>query len=156
MIGTSGSGKSTFAEKYWPLFGRACLVSTDATRRVLLGGEEHQERGKEVFRACYDSIRRWLKAGNNVVFDATSTTAKSRNTLMKEVSDIPCRKVGIFFNTPLITAKMRNAERERKVPREVIDRQHRQLIADAAQIPEIFDEIIIVGGWKNVRSQSEV
>lgn len=157
LIGISGSGKSTFAERNFPLFGKSAFyVSTDAIRRTLLGGEEHQERGAEVFRFAYDSIRRWLKAGSNVIFDATSTTAKSRAKLMHEVSDIPCRKVAVFMNTPIITAKMRNAERKRQVPREVIDRQQAQLLADAQQIPEIFDEIIIVGGWKNVRSQSEV
>ena len=149
LIGISGSGKSTFAEKMRGAFGaRTTLVSTDATRRALLGGEEHQERGNEVFRCCYNSIRRWLKAGTNVVFDATSTTAKSRKKLMKEVSDIPCRKVGIYMNIPVIVAKLRNSSRKRVVPAEVIDRQYAQLMRDAATIPDDFDEIVIEGGWK--------
>lgn len=157
LIGISGSGKSTFAERNFPLFGKSAFyVSTDAIRNTLLGGEEHQERGDEVFRFAYDSIRRWLKAGSNVIFDATSTTAKSRSKLMKEVSDIPCSKVAVYLNTPPEIAKAQNARRKRKVPADVIDRQYRQLLADAKQIPEIFDEIIIVGGWKNVRSQSKV
>lgn len=144
MIGPAGSGKSTFAKT----IDHAMPVSTDKIREQLNGNEADQRNGAEVFRRAYETIRRRLRYGMDVVFDATNTTRNGRKELMKRVNDIPCRKIAIYMNTPLEECWLRNMKRERKVAREVIERQHGRMIEDAAQIPEIFDEIVIVEGWR--------
>lgn len=146
LIGTSGSGKSTFVKDNWPAFGRAVLVSTDAIRKGMFGDEADQSRGGEVFRLAYNAVHSWLKEGYSVVFDATSTTDKSRRRLLNAVRDIPCRKVAVLFNVSPAQAKAQNAGRSRVVPEEVIDRQYAQLMADASKISDLFDEIVVVGG----------
>lgn len=146
LIGISGSGKSTFVKDNWPAFGRAVLVSTDAIRKGMFGDEADQSRGGEVFRLAYNAVHSWLKEGYSVVFDATSTTDKSRRRLLNAVRDIPCRKVAVLFTVQPGVAKERNNKRKRVVPPDVIDRQFAQLKADAHLIQELYDEIFVVGG----------
>jgi predicted kinase len=52
------------------------------------------------------------------------------------------------MNTPRGECKFRNNNRERKVPNEAINRQDWQMERDAGTIPDQFDEIVIVEGWK--------
>jgi len=58
--------------------------------------------------------------GGNVVFDATNINADRRKKLVEEMR--PYFDVIIFkwFSTPLSTCAIRNQERERKVPAEVL------------------------------------
>lgn len=152
LIGVSGSGKSSFVND--AAFDGRCgrkvfVVSTDCIRKTMHGDASIQANGREVFLRAYQSVHSWMKGGYSVIFDATSTTAKSRDKLLNVVADIPCKKVAVYFNTPLDECKKQNKQRERVVPDDVIDRQHKQLMEDAATIPEQFDEIVIVGGWKH-------
>ena len=144
LIGTSGSGKSTFAEKL--VDERTVCVSTDTIRKNLLGDEACQDQGYKVFTLAYGAVRNWLRNGLDVIFDATNTTHRSRKQLVKEVKSIPCRKVAVLFNVSPAQAKAQNAGRSRVVPEEVIDRQYAQLMADASKIPDLFDAIVVVGG----------
>lgn len=145
MIGPAGSGKSTFARENFPA---AQILSTDAIRKALFGDEADQQNGAEVFRQAYATIRRRLKAGISVVFDATNTTDAARKEVLSRVKDIDCRKVAIYMNTPLEICKARNAERSRVVPDTVIEKQHKAMMKWSTEIPALFDEIIIAEGWR--------
>lgn len=144
MIGPAGSGKSTFAKSLSDVLN----VSTDNIRREMYGNEDVQGNGSEVFTRAYRTLRNVLQNGFDVVFDATNTTHNSRKELLKRVADIPHKNVAVFMNTPLGECKRRNELRERNVPNDVIERQYAQVTRDAASIPDRFDEIVIVGGWK--------
>lgn len=144
MIGPAGSGKTTFANG----IRGADVISTDQLRKEMFGDEAVQGQAARVFRAAYHLTRMWLNMGLNVVFDATNTTTKTREELLKNVRGIDCHKVAIYMNTPRGECKFRNNKRERKVLNEVINRQDWQMERDAQTIPEQFDEIIVVNGWK--------
>lgn len=144
MIGPAGSGKTTFANS---LRG-VDIISTDQLRKEMFGDEAVQNEGRRVFSAAYHLMRMWLNMGLNVVFDATNTTTKAREEIIRHAAGIECRKVGIYMNTPRGECKFRNGKRERKVLNEVINRQDWQMERDAGTISEQFDEIIVVNGWK--------
>ena len=144
LIGPAGSGKTDFAKT----LDHVMPVSTDQIRKMLYGSEECQENSAEVFRRAYETIRRRLRNGIDVAFDATNTTSKTRNELLKRLADISCTTIAVYMNTPLGECKRRNQQRERIVPDAVIERQYAQMIRDAASIPVRFDEIMIVEGWK--------
>lgn len=147
MIGPAGSGKTTFASQH---FGPEKIVSTDTIRKMLFGDEADQRQGAEVFRCAYATIRRRLGWGLDVVFDATNTTDAARKEVLSRVKDIPCRKVAVYMNTPLEICKERNAGRERIVPEGVIEKQYNAMLKWSAEIPELFDTIVIVEGWNYV------
>ena len=131
-IGPAGAGKSTFVSK----MQNVDVISTDELRK-----EHHSGR---VFKAAHEMTRRWLSMGMNVVFDATHTTEKGRRDLLAAIAGVNCQKVAVVFMTPLEECKRRNAQRERKVPEDVIDRQYAQFKRDANSIPDQFDAIVIV------------
>ena len=101
-----------------------------------------------MFERAYQTTEDLLCAGFDVAFDATNTTAFARKKLLTRVSGIEHKNVAIFMNTPLEECKRRNAQRERRVPDDVIVRQYNQLMKEASSIPYQFDEIMIVEGWK--------
>lgn len=121
MVGLPGSGKSTYAKKFAEKYD-AVIVSTDAIRKELYGGEAVQGDGKEVFGIAYDRINRALQAGKWVVFDATSITAKSRRKVLSRISWYKGVKKVVFIATPLDVVFRQNAARDRQVPEEVIMR----------------------------------
>jgi predicted kinase len=140
MIGPAGSGKSTIARLFHP----TCIVCPDTIRKIMFGSEEDQREPEKVFERAYKTTEDLLCAGFSVVFDATNTTKWGRKRLLNRVSGIWHKNVAVYMNTPLEECKRRNEKRERKVPDAVIERQYAQMLKDAEQIPEIFDEIIIV------------
>lgn len=140
MIGSAGSGKSTFRKSIpW-----ACTVCPDSIRKMMFGDEDCQKDSDKVFERAYQTMEDLLCAGYDVVFDATNTTSFTRKKLLERVSGITHKNVAVFMNTPLAECKRRNALRKRKVPNEVIERQYEQMLKDAGSIPEQFDEIVIV------------
>lgn len=144
MIGPAGSGKSTFRKSIpW-----ACTVCPDTIRETFFGDEACQKEPEKVFERAYVTTEDLLCAGYDIVFDATNTTSYARKKLLERVSGIDHKNVAIFMNTPLKECKRRNALRKRKVPEEVIERQYEQMMRGAHSIPEQFDEIVIVEGWR--------
>ena len=141
LIGVSGSGKSTFCKDL-----KLPVVSTDRIRYQMFGDEACQIAPEKVFNTAYMMTANCLRVGSDVVFDATSTTEWSRKTLLTKMKNCigDFRKVAILFMTPLEECKRRNAQRQRVVPEDVIDRQYVQLMRDAHTIPDQFDEVIVV------------
>lgn len=120
MIGIPGSGKSTIANQ----IPNAVVISSDAIRKELYGAEEIQGSGKQVFDLVYKRIGEELAKGNDVVFDATNLTPRTR----KAVFRFPAERIAVFVNTSLDECLKRNTARERKVPEEVIYRMHHSLV----------------------------
>ncbi len=144
MIGPAGSGKTTFAKNIpW-----ACRVSPDNVRKEWFGDEACQKDHGKVFELAYKSTENLLCAVFDVVFDATNTTPAARKKLLQRMEGICHKNVAVYMNTPLMECKRRNAQRDRVVSNEVIDRQYEQMIRDAQSIPAEFDEIAIVHGWR--------
>lgn len=121
MCGLPASGKSTYSQ--WlaesGIFQRVC---PDLIRKELYGDENIQGDGKRVFEIAHRDIKEYAWLGENVIFDATNINAKRRKELVKEMRPYFDIIICKWFHTPYDTCIGRNAERERKVPEDVITR----------------------------------
>lgn len=90
LAGLSGAGKSTYAEdaKYEPDME---VLSSDAIREELYGSRAVQSGNDKVFDLMLKRTREALKAGKNVIYDATNLVRKRRVSLLKQLPE--CRKI---------------------------------------------------------------
>ena len=143
MCGLPASGKSTYSK--WleesKVFKRVC---PDLIRKELYGNENIQGDGKQVFDIAYERIKLNGMFDNNVVFDATNTTKKTRKELIQKMRPhfdiIICK----WLSTPLNICVKRNFSRKRQVPYEVLKR-----MAENFQKPMIDEGFDIVEEIKN-------
>ena len=117
--GLPASGKSTYAEMLVES-GKFQRVCPDLIRKELYGDENIQGDGARVFKIAHHDIREYGCLGENVVFDATNINANRRKELVKSMRGYFDIIIFKWFITPLSTCLIRNQERERKVPTEVI------------------------------------
>lgn len=120
LCGIPGSGKSTYCNKYKNNKDYV-IISSDSIREEL-GDINDQSKNTEVFQIVHDRTKDALKNGYNVIQDCTSLNRKKRIAFLRQIQDIPCEKICVLFATPIEICKANNANRERKVPEEVIDR----------------------------------
>lgn len=140
MVGIPGSGKSTFAEQL-AAQTEAVLVSTDRLRAELTGSPTDRSRDRLVFARAAIDIEAALRYGLNVVYDATNLTVHDRERMLRLVP-AGTKKVCYYFKVPLETALVRNQNRERVVPPEVIEAMFRRL--EEPRPEEGWDEIKVI------------
>lgn len=131
-VGISGSGKTTWAEAYIKQHDNWVLVDTDAIREELWGNANDQQNGAEVFRVAYERMNAALAEEQNVIFCATSTTLRARNTLRQNLPN-KVELTFIWFPVLIDECIRRNGLRERHVPEEVIRRQYKHFQAFTAE-----------------------
>ena len=141
LVGISGSGKSTMARKLNVLSeGKAAIVSSDDIREEIYGDASDQSNPQKVFDIAYARVKKHLLNGNDVIFDATNLTKKTRNYLfsyLKKHNLIDGTDViACICNADVETCVRRQASRARKVPQSIITRQSLQY--EAPEISEGF------------------
>ena len=121
MVGLPGSGKSYHANE--ALINDECteIVSSDEIRKELLGDENDQTHSNEVFNEVHSRIKKLFATRKSVVYDATNLSRKRRRAFLNTVPE-GIRKVAVVMCTELDVCLKQNAQRERKVPEEVIMR----------------------------------
>ena len=141
LVGCPACGKSTFAKNF---DNDTVVVSSDAIREELYGDEAIQGNGKEVFSLYYDRAIAAIENGYNVILDATNVTRKARKNIFSTLrkSNIDCKFVAICFERELDVLLKQNAGRERKVPKEVIERMYYNYVRPVEQ--EGFDKIVLM------------
>ena len=151
MIGISGSGKSTYAIKLAKEYN-ATIVSTDSIRQELFGSEDNQTNNKLVFTTAFNRIKTLLNNKQNVIFDATNVTNKSRINLKKQLSLMweNIETIAVIINTPFEIAIKQNNLRNRKVPYSVIEKQYKNLINGYDKIKELYSNVIIINNYKKI------
>lgn len=130
LIGLPGTGKSTFAKKLLDQNSeKRVLISSDKIRFELLNYEEtgvdfDPKIEPKVWAIVNRKIEEDLgeKGIMEVIFDATNLQKSGRKKYLKLAKENGFRTRGIFFSAPLREIKMRNRNRRRKVPDEVIER----------------------------------
>jgi protein phosphatase len=126
MIGASGSGKSTFAARY---FDPDAVVSSDRIRGALSGDESDQQ----VTAPAFDRLEQWLDArlqvGTMAAIDATNVDWTWRARLLAIARRHQRPAIAIVLALPLEICLARNAARSRTVPPAVVRRQ----VADVAR-----------------------
>ncbi|HEY2803320.1 MAG TPA: AAA family ATPase, partial [Actinomycetota bacterium] len=80
LIGTSGSGKSTFAAKH---FAPTEVLSSDFCRALVGDDENDQSVTKEAFEILHDIAGTRLQLGRLTVVDATSVPPDARKPLVQ-------------------------------------------------------------------------
>lgn len=140
MIGLPASGKSTLAEQI-AKSEDAEIVSSDNIRKELYGDENIQGDNNKVFRILQERIINGLKNNKNMIYDATNISYKTRIAFLQRLNKLEVEKIAIMVATPYEDCLIRNAQRERKVPEEVIKRMYNNFYVP--QYFEGFDDIQI-------------
>lgn len=137
LVGLPGSGKSTVAKNY--LDENTVYLSSDELREELLGNINNQEGNVDVFEEMSKRAKDALSQGKDVLYDATNINRKRRMHTINNVIKAD-KKIAIYVFSSYEECLLRNAERDRVVPEEVISKMYKNL-----HIPttgEGFDEVI--------------
>jgi protein phosphatase len=108
MIGASGSGKSTFANKH---FAPTEIVSSDRCRAVVSDDENNQAATEDAFALLHFIVAKRLKAGKLTVVDATNVKAEDRKHLLQLAKEYHCLAAAIVFDLPVQICHERNQQR---------------------------------------------
>lgn len=136
MVGLPGSGKSWYTEHK---LSNVIIHSSDAIREEFWGDVSDQNHKDLVFQTLHDRVLNGLQSGCNVVYDATNISYKRRRDFLQRVKALNIsnlRTVCIFMATPFARCVERNANRDRNVPKYVIDRMYQN-----------FDVPMMIEGW---------
>lgn len=137
LIGLAGAGKSTYTEK----FPNDVVVSSDAIRQEVFGDVNDQSHNGEVFNIFIKRAREALKAGSDVILDATNLRRKYRQGILEQMPK-DCEKVAVVFATPFERCLEQNRQRERHVPEHVMWKMYKSF--EPPHVAEGFDRIVIV------------
>ena len=108
LIGTSGSGKSTFARRH---FLASEVVGSDQCRAMLADDENDQTVTSEAFALLHQIIGMRLKRGKMAVADATNLRREDRAVLVNIARAHHALPVAIVFNLPQKICHERNESR---------------------------------------------
>lgn len=139
MIGIPASGKTSLAEQIANSEG-AEIVSSDNIRKELYGDESIQGDSNKVFRILQDRVVKGLNANKNMIYDATNISYKTRMAFLQRIRKLEVEKIAIMVATPYEQCLIRNSQRERQVPEEVIKRMYFNFY-----VPQYFE------GWDDIQ-----
>ncbi|WP_421753021.1 polynucleotide kinase-phosphatase [Croceimicrobium sp.] len=123
LIGTSGSGKSTFAKKHFSKFE---VVSSDECRGIVSNDENNLAATTDAFELLHYTVAKRLKNGLLTVVDATNIQPEARKGLLQLAREYHCLPIAIVFNIPESVCEERNAKRDDRNLGNHVLRQQRQ------------------------------
>ena len=131
LMGPSYSGKSTLAQSLSEdilLKGEPVkILSSDDLREELFGDANIQGNPNEIFQKLSMRTMEALGAGFSVIYDATNLAAKHRIAMCDKVKWMAPYALRVLHvcTPPLLELydRLQNSPRERKVPRNVVNRQ---------------------------------
>ena len=135
LIGISGSGKSTFARKYFP---STQIVSSDYCRALICDDENNQTINEDTFALLHWLVQKRLEHRRLTVIDATNVKALARQPLLAlaKAQEVPA--IAIVFNFELEFCLHQNAQRtQRVVPAEILTEQFQEL---QSSLPNLKNE----------------
>ncbi|MEY8366577.1 ATP-binding protein [Anaerovoracaceae bacterium 41-7] len=102
LVGVTGSGKSYYANQLKQNKEVDEVVSSDAIRLELYGDENEQKYNNKVFNELHKRVRRLLKDGKNVCYDATNLSSRRRASFLKTLAEIDVEKeCHVMLATPI-------------------------------------------------------
>ena len=120
LIGAAGSGKSTFAARWFPA---GAIISSDALRAEITGDVEDQTANARVFAAVHQALDRRLATGLGSLIDATNLIGSGRRAIRERGTRAGIPVFAIVFSLPADLVQHRNATRDgRRVPASVVAR----------------------------------
>lgn len=126
LVGSTGSGKSTFARRH---FRPTEVISSDFCRGLVADDENDQSASADAFDVLHHIAGKRLAAGRLTVVDATSVQPESRGQLVRLAREHDVLPIAIVLDVPEQICAQRNATRADRadLPRHVIQRQQREL-----------------------------
>lgn len=124
LIGLPGCGKSYYADLH-SKNSTVKVFSSDAIREEVYGDASVQDNPNKIFDIMKQRTLDALDAGYDVVYDATNVVRKYRKDLLKILPEY-VSKIAIVCWAPLEVCIERDANRERKVGKDVIDKMLRR------------------------------
>lgn len=134
LVGASGSGKSSFAKKW---FKPSEIVSSDACRLMLSNDENTPGISEDAFELLHFIIAKRLKRGLLTVVDATNVNSQYRKQLVALAREYHMLPVAIVLNMSDRVCQDRNKARsDRDLPPRVIKSQMAALKSGVHKIRE--------------------
>jgi len=125
LVGTSGSGKSTFARKH---FLATEVISSDYCRGLVSDDENDQAATKAAFEVLHFIAGKRLEGGRLTVVDATNVRPEDRKPLVEIARKYHMLPVALVFDLPEALCQERNRGRpDRDFGPHVIRNQRQQL-----------------------------
>ena len=125
LVGASGSGKSTFASRF---FKPTEVLNSDFFRAMVSDDEGDQKATKDAFDVLYYAANKRLDAGKIVVIDATNVQKDAREAVLELARGQDVHAVAIVFDFPEELCQERNkANPARNYPPYVIRSHTRAL-----------------------------
>ena len=140
LIGVSGAGKTAFAKQLKDAGEIDLIISSDALRAELFGDENEQNHNNELFNELHNRIRKALKEGKRVCYDATNLSSKRRMNFLNTISDLDIVKECVMLIASFDLCAFSQLNRERQVPVDVIKKQIKQF-----KCPYWYE------GWDDIR-----
>lgn len=136
IVGIPGSGKTTFV--YNQAGEDDVVLDSDEIREELLGSAEDQSNHDLVFRTMEERAIEALKSGRNVWYVATNLVKKYRVGTVRRIQDeVPgIWRTAWYITVPLSVALERNANRDRRVPEDVIHLMYHKWHSDMMSGPD--------------------
>lgn len=148
MVGASGAGKSTWANKH---FGEFAVVSSDRCRAMISDDPTNQEVTAAAFKLLHQIVRERLANKRIVVVDATNVKPSSRQEFFALAREFRAPLIAVVINPPLEVVKRQNLSRKHVVPEAVVERHFAQLTQTLVEIvKEPFDHVYTVDGSESV------
>lgn len=147
LVGVQGAGKTTWAMKNQHQLS-AVVVSSDEIRNELEAAGHNALDGDKVFDIFSKRVNYALRAGNNVIADATHARRNWRYAAIDIARQHRAVVIVVWFDVPLELALRRNAMRqgarwgERSVPEEEV-----RVVAEVLE-PPLADECDAV--WRKM------
>lgn len=143
MIGTPGSGKTTYAKKYL-ISNNTKYLSSDQIRIEMFGFED-QNHNDDVFKKMQIDTLEALKNNIDVVYDATNLSRKYRSVIIKEAKRLHATVNAYLLCTPINIILERNLTRtERRLPWDKLIQMIKSI--EVPMYYEKFDDIYLIDG----------
>ncbi|NET02123.1 MAG: WYL domain-containing protein [Sphaerospermopsis sp. SIO1G1] len=133
LIGTPGSGKSTFA-KLLSKLENCDIISTDEIRQELYGDAAIQGDWHKVETTAINRIFTAISLNKSIIYDATNCKRSFRidfllkvNHQLAEWNLVQPNWIGWYLETPLSTCMEWNQQRQRQVPTYIIEAMYKRL-----------------------------
>jgi predicted kinase len=123
LIGLPGSGKSTYARKIADAEPGWIHLSSDGIAHEKFGiGKPIDHR--QVFEEMYQQAVSSLKAGQDVIYDATNLASSRRKSFLNRIQKLEADTEAVLFFTPYEVLKQRNRKRndQERVPEAILER----------------------------------
>jgi predicted kinase len=141
MVGAPGSGKTFYRNKLVEQYPNLKVICMDDERKKRCGNENDQSKNNQIFGWQEHELREAMKKRQSVMVDATNPTKRLRNTLWRIARENGALCSVVYFDIKLETLLKRNADREKRVPDDVVKRFYNAL---QSVTPWEADQIVVI------------